>query len=174
MKDKVINLIEKAIQEIDIESFANFYKANSENTHYAEDGIYLYDVKISQELHKYILSEDLASTYKTIYLRFECGYLVLNAENVEETRNLKYCKVVVFKTEDDLERSRKKESGLSDKIYSLECLREESQKSYSNLLKENECMREQLEKLLLLCTKNKFIEDASFVEEYLNSILEKE
>ncbi len=76
--------------------------------------------------------------------------------------------------ETDLGRSQEYVSDLKDKIYNYEVEKEKRRESYSNLLKENECMREQLEKLLLLYTKNKFIEDASFVEEYLNLILEKE
>ena len=77
-------------------------------------------------------------------------------------------------TEADLERSQKNESSLEDKIYSLEIKQEKSQESLSSLLKENNHIRERLQKLLLLYIKDKFIEDSSSVEDYLNSILENE
>lgn len=101
-ENKFINSINDALRGENIETFVALFKEDSKNAKYLEDGIYLYDIKIPQELHKYILTEDLASTYKTIYLRIESEKLVLSAENVEKTYSSKHFKTVVFKTEDDL------------------------------------------------------------------------
>lgn len=101
-ESKFIDSINDALRGENIETFVALFKEDSKNVKYLEDGIYLYDMKIPQELHKYILIEDLASTYKTIYLRIEFEKLVLNAENVEENHSSKNFRTVVFETEDDL------------------------------------------------------------------------
>lgn len=101
-ESKFIDSINDALRGENIETFVTLFKEDSKNVKYLEDGIYLYDMKIPQELHKYILIEDLASTYKTMYLRIEFEKLVLNAENVEENHSSKNFRTVVFETEDDL------------------------------------------------------------------------
>lgn len=64
-ESKFIDSINDALRGENIETFVALFKEDSKNVKYLEDGIYLYDIKIPQELHKYILIEDLASTLKS-------------------------------------------------------------------------------------------------------------